>query len=113
MSRWFNAGTCSQGYYAGFRFMAMLEPHPFDAGELRVAMIARYKPCGCTVFTRPTMTVQLPALVEAIASGDFDAVSDYDDDDLHMPSLSDHVEDLGSLLATARQEFGGDWGRMA
>jgi hypothetical protein len=40
-------------------------------------------------------------------------ITDPSDQTLNVPSLADHVEDLGSLLATARQEFGGDWGRTA
>jgi hypothetical protein len=40
-------------------------------------------------------------------------LNDESDKIAHVPSLADHVEDLGSLLATARQEFGRDWRRTA
>lgn len=43
-------------------------------------------------------------------SGDFEDVSDYYDADLDLPSLAAFVDDLGSLLAQGRQEFGADWG---
>lgn len=109
MSRWVYAGTCSQGYNSGFVFHVQLEPSFPDPAELRVALISRCKPCGCTVFTRPAMTVTLPALVAAIESGDFDAVTDYDDADLYVESLADHVEDVASLLALARAIHGTEW----
>lgn len=112
MSRWVYAGTCSQGYYGGFRFYATLANDDLwmqDEGP-RVGFIARCAPNGRAILTKPAMYVRLPVLVDAVQSGDFEDVSDYDDDYFELPSLAAFVDDLGSLLAQGRQEFGADLG---
>lgn len=97
MSRWIYAGPDVRGN----QFYCQRGP-AYEPGEFRVTLMAEVDTAGAVTLTRPVACFDLPHLAEALRTNDFEAVYDYDDDDIGFPSLADLVEDLGSLLALTR-----------